>query len=252
MDGYSISQVAERTGFSASTLRFYEREGLVHPGRTPAGYRNYHQDDLELLAFIGRAKGIGLSLHQITELLTLLDQDQCAPVQDRLRALVDDKLSDAQQRIAEMMAFTDELQLVSGALAGHTPDGPCDDACGCTAPDPSTTSLVAPRVAPGASTDAPGTAIACTLPAGEVPGRITTWQTTVDRAVAREALDHGVRLRFDPGTDVAALAQLAAAEQDCCHFFAFAITIDDRGVTFDVTGPDEARPMIDALAPATQ
>jgi DNA-binding transcriptional MerR regulator len=248
MDGYSISQVAERTGFSASTLRFYEQEGLVHPGRTPAGYRTYHEDDLELLAFIGRAKGIGLSLHEITELLALLDQDRCAPVQDRLRALVGDKLSDAQERIAELVAFTDELQRVSGALAGHTPDGPCDDACGCTAPDLSASTFVASRVEP----DAAGTAIACTLPAGQVPGRITTWQTTVDQAVASEALDHGVRLRFDPGTDVAALAELAAAEQDCCHFFTFAITIDDRGVTFDVTGPDDARPMIDALAHATR
>ena len=39
MDGFSISRAAERTGFTPSALRFYEREGLVRPGRTAAGYR---------------------------------------------------------------------------------------------------------------------------------------------------------------------------------------------------------------------
>jgi len=132
MDGFSISQVAAQTGFPASTLRFYEQAGLVRPERTPAGYRSYDERDLELLAFIGRAKGFGLSLEEITELLGLLDEDRCAPVQGRLRDLVDTKIADAQDRIAELEAFTAELQRVASTLHDHTPDGPCDNACGCT------------------------------------------------------------------------------------------------------------------------
>jgi MerR family transcriptional regulator, copper efflux regulator len=93
MDGYSISQTAQRTGFPPSTLRFYEQAGLVNPDRTPAGYRSYDDHHLELLAFIGRAKGFGLSLDEITDVLSLLDQDRCAPVQDRLRDLVDARSS---------------------------------------------------------------------------------------------------------------------------------------------------------------
>src|SRR4051794_17245466 len=46
MDGYSISQVAERTGFPPSTLRFYEQAGLVRPARTPAGYRCYDDNHI--------------------------------------------------------------------------------------------------------------------------------------------------------------------------------------------------------------
>lgn len=135
MDGYSISQVAERTGFPATTLRFYEQSGLVRPERTAAGYRCYDDTHIELLSFIGRAKGFGLSLEEITELLGLLDGDECAPVQGRLRDLVDTKIAAAHAKIAELQAFTVELQRFAETLEVHTPDGPCDDTCGCTADD---------------------------------------------------------------------------------------------------------------------
>jgi DNA-binding transcriptional MerR regulator len=132
MDRYSISEVAERTGFPASTLRFYEQHGLVRPDRTPAGYRTYREHHVEQLEFIGRAKGFGLTLGEITELLGLLEEDRCAPVQDRLRTLVDDKIAEADTRVAELEAFTAELRRVSAALDTPAPEGPCDDTCGCT------------------------------------------------------------------------------------------------------------------------
>lgn len=150
MDGLSISKVAERTGFPASTLRFYEQSGLVRPSRTESGYRSYGERDLEVLSFIGRAKSFGLSLEEITELLALLDEDRCAPVQGRLRALLDDKVAEARCRIAELEAFTTELQQVAATLDEHTPDGPCDDACGCTT-DPHRTATVSMTTTRGAA-----------------------------------------------------------------------------------------------------
>jgi DNA-binding transcriptional MerR regulator len=132
MDGLSISKVAERTGFPPTTLRFYEQAGLVRPQRTDAGYRCYNERDIEVLSFIGRAKGFGLSLEEITELLALLDDDHCAPVQGRLRSLIDAKIADARTRILELERFATELERVASGLEAHTPDGPCDDACGCT------------------------------------------------------------------------------------------------------------------------
>ena len=148
MDGYSISQVAERTGFPPTTLRFYEQSGLVRPARTTAGYRCYDDTHIELLAFIGRAKGFGLSLEEITELLSLLDGDECAPVQGRLRDLIDTKIADAHAKIAELQAFTGELERFADTLEVHTPDGPCDDTCGCTTDTPRS---VAPPVRVGTS-----------------------------------------------------------------------------------------------------
>lgn len=114
-------------------MRFYEQSGLVRPKRTPAGYRCYDDAHVELLSFIGRAKSFGLTLGEITELLGLLGGDECAPVQGRLRDLVETKIADAHARIAELQAFTGELQRFADTLEVHTPDGPCDGSCGCIA-----------------------------------------------------------------------------------------------------------------------
>src|SRR4051794_13011174 len=157
MDELSISEVAERTGFTTSALRYYDQTGLGSPNRTAAGYRRYDDHHVERLRFIGRAKGFGLSLDEITELLTLLDQDRCAPVHDRLRGLVDAKISDAQSRIVELVAFTGELRHVAAALGRHEPDdGPCDDTCGCTRDGDEATTAVRPTTEPSVRPSGPG------------------------------------------------------------------------------------------------
>jgi hypothetical protein len=61
---YRISELAERTGFSASALRFYEQAGLLSASeRSAGGYRLYDQAAVERLAFIARAKQLGLAAH---------------------------------------------------------------------------------------------------------------------------------------------------------------------------------------------
>jgi len=245
MNGYSIAQAAGRTGFSASALRYYERSGLVHPARTAAGYRSYDDAQVERLSFIGRAKGLGLSLDEINDLVSLLDQDQCEPVQGRLRALVDAKVADAQARIAELVAFTGELQRVSATLDQHTPDGPCDDACGCTSePTPGQSIGVALIAKPAASSETP---VACTLEPERVGDRLSDWQRVLADATVHEPIDGGVRAWFSDDTDAAALAGLAASEQQCCRFFTFSITISAAGLVLDITGPPDARPVINEL-----
>lgn len=245
MTGSPISVASERTGFAPSALRFYEQAGLLRPDRTTAGYRSYSEADIEVLTFIKRAKRFGLSLDAITDLLALLEDGQCAPVQGRLRELVESQIVDAQTRIGELVAFTAELQRVAATLGVHTPDGPCDDACGCTSEQvvtgPTAVQLTA---APSAAIDPP---IACTLSGDRVPERVAEWQMLLASATQREPMASGVRVRFSDDTDVASLAALAAAEQGCCRFFTFHLTIGPTGVTFDVTGPPDARPVIDAM-----
>ena len=131
MDGFSTSQAAERTGFTPSALRFYEREGLVRPGRTASGYRCYTEGDVAALRFIARAKSLGLALDQVAELVPLFRGERCAPVQDRLRDLVDGKIGETRARAAELIGLGSELRRAADGLRSHTPDGPCDDACGC-------------------------------------------------------------------------------------------------------------------------
>ena len=84
-----IGQVAERTGLSLRTIRFYEESGLVVPtARTEGGFRLYSDDDVARLEVIKRMKPLGFSLEEMRELLTLLADLAAAPAADRDR-LVD-------------------------------------------------------------------------------------------------------------------------------------------------------------------
>jgi DNA-binding transcriptional MerR regulator len=104
-----ISQLAERTGVPATTLRFYEGAGLLSAERTPAGYRLYGQNAVERLAFIGAAKHLGLGLDEIGELLRVWESGACSQVKADLRPRIAARLADAEQRAAELAAFTATL-----------------------------------------------------------------------------------------------------------------------------------------------
>jgi DNA-binding transcriptional MerR regulator len=79
MSTMRISQLAERTGVPATTLRFYETAGLLPAERTRSGYRVYGEEAVERLAFIGAAEGLGLPLEEIAELLGGPDPDRRHP-----------------------------------------------------------------------------------------------------------------------------------------------------------------------------
>jgi MerR family transcriptional regulator, copper efflux regulator len=133
---YTIGEAAERSGFSASALRYYEGIGLVPPStRTGAGYRLYDDDTLARLAFIARAKQLGCSLEEITDLVGIWDGQRCGPVQKRFHDLVTTKLADAERQIAELTALSDQLRQAAAHLAGPAIDGPCSEGCACFALD---------------------------------------------------------------------------------------------------------------------
>ncbi|MGQ0616087.1 MAG: MerR family transcriptional regulator [Acidimicrobiia bacterium] len=136
MSTYTIGETAERSGFSASALRYYEGIGLVAPStRTTAGYRLYDDDTLARLAFIARAKQLGCCLEEITDLVGIWDGERCGPVQKRFHDLVTSKLADAQRQITELTALSDQLRHAAAQLAGPAIDGPCDESCACLALD---------------------------------------------------------------------------------------------------------------------
>jgi MerR family transcriptional regulator, redox-sensitive transcriptional activator SoxR len=62
-----IGEVARRSGFPASALRYYEREGLVRSTRTSGGQRRYERSVLRRLAFIRAARTIGVGLDEVRE-----------------------------------------------------------------------------------------------------------------------------------------------------------------------------------------
>jgi DNA-binding transcriptional MerR regulator len=255
-----IAEVAQRSGFTPATLRYYEDIGLLTPpSRSEAGYRLYDEASLERLRFIARAKQLGCTLDEIADLVSVWDAGRCATVQERLRATVETKISQAHARIAEMTALAAELQRAAATLSAEPVDGPCDDTCTCTTDNPTRSSpqMSVPLVATAGAhpSDGPGgVAIACTLGGAEMATRLDEWnalladkQELLQGVAARRALDDGLRLEFGPNTDVSEIARLAAAEQGCCRFFDFALVIDDRGIALEVHAPAGARPVLTAL-----
>lgn len=247
--GYRIKDVAERSGFSAATLRYYEDIGLLPAAeRTPSGYRSYGDATLDRLAFIARAKQLGCSLDEIADLTTAWDGGRCGPIQDRLRDVVAAKLEDAGRQIDELRTLSDELRAAAEALEQHRPEGACDERCGCVSDPTHAVSGAAPSLEPIELTaklaDQP---IACTLGASELHGRVEDWRDVLAHVDARQSIAGGVRATFAPTAPLDRLMGLTTAEQRCCQFLAFAITVDTRGVALEVTAPDEAVDVVHAL-----
>jgi MerR family redox-sensitive transcriptional activator SoxR len=71
-DQLTVSEVAARSGFAPSALRFYEREGLIRSRRTSGNQRRYERGVLRRLAFIRAARNVGLSLDEVAAALATL------------------------------------------------------------------------------------------------------------------------------------------------------------------------------------
>ncbi|MDR9764447.1 Zn(2+)-responsive transcriptional regulator [Shewanella baltica] len=115
---YRIGELADLCEVKADTLRFYEKHGLLAPSsRTESGYRVYTEADAARLRFILRAKAVGFTLNEISELLSIeLDKSNrvCADV----KGMVDIKLAQVQAKIAELNHFQTSLQSLSDACCG--------------------------------------------------------------------------------------------------------------------------------------
>jgi DNA-binding transcriptional MerR regulator len=109
-----IGAVAKKIGLSVDAIRFYERGALLpRVPRTPGGFRQYSEDDLETLAFIRRGQTLGFKLSEIRGLLRLRGNrlQPCAPVRGRLEL----KLNEVRQELTNLRKI--EHQLLS-ALRG--------------------------------------------------------------------------------------------------------------------------------------
>ena len=72
---YSIQDVSKKTGLSAHTLRYYEKEGLISGvERTQGGFRQYTDEDLERLGLICCLKNTGMSIQEIAQFVQLTRQ----------------------------------------------------------------------------------------------------------------------------------------------------------------------------------
>lgn len=104
-----ISEVVRRSGVRATTLRFYESEGLISAERQPNGYRDYDGSVLERLTFISGAKQLDLSLPEIAEMLAVVEADNCTSVRDALRPKLADRLREVDDRLKALHHLRNSL-----------------------------------------------------------------------------------------------------------------------------------------------
>ena len=113
-----IGELARQTETNNETLRFYESKGLLaEPRRSDAGYRLYSLEDLERVRFIVRARRMGFSLKDISELLSLRverEQSTCGEV----KQLAEAKLEDIRERILELERMQGALRKITDACHG--------------------------------------------------------------------------------------------------------------------------------------
>jgi DNA-binding transcriptional MerR regulator len=249
-----ISQLAERCGVPATTLRYYEGAGLLPAGRTASGYRVYGEDAVERLAFIGAAKHLGLPLEEIAELLAVWEAGACADVKADLRPRIAARLDEAQGRLAELEPFTASLRSALehlDALPDRT--GRCDPECGFLSPASAsrTARVVDVVLSPSRQAAANETErwrsapVACSLTGDGLSERTAQWREVVDGAVRTEIPD-GLRLTL-PSERTASVAALAAAEQRCCPFFDFRLHLDGQALHLEVRAPAEGIALLTEL-----
>jgi DNA-binding transcriptional MerR regulator len=98
-----IGELAQATGVSCDTLRFYEKRGLIRALRGANGYRRYAPETAQLVGYVRMAQGLGFSLAEIGENLPAL-WDNPAPEQAIARLLAD-KVAVIDERIAQLQAL---------------------------------------------------------------------------------------------------------------------------------------------------
>lgn len=154
-------------------------------------------------------------------------------------------MTEVQQQMTETMAFLADLQATAALLNGRPVDGPCDADCGCsTAPTATSDSTASPVTFVARQLTDDAAPIACSLGSGDRQARIADWQALLALVVARRSLASGVRLEFGAAEPLGEIVRLAAAEFECCPFFAFAVTIDSRGLALEVTATPDGQALL--------
>lgn len=110
-----IGKLAKRSDTLATTIRYYERIGLLNaPPRMACGYRDYTLEDLERLNFIRRGRALGFSLGNIRRLIDLdVQAGEVSAVV--VGVLIEQRLTDVQAHAAALRHLERELRALRAA-----------------------------------------------------------------------------------------------------------------------------------------
>ncbi|MBO1750520.1 MerR family transcriptional regulator [Actinotalea sp. BY-33] len=125
-----IGEVAERTGLSLRTIRYYEEVGLVSPAsRSHGGFRLYAEADIARLELIKQMKPLDFTLEEMRDLLTTLDEIEDAAAgpgpQDALlerlemyRLAAEERCVSLRRQLDQAQSFADSLSTELGRRSG--------------------------------------------------------------------------------------------------------------------------------------
>jgi DNA-binding transcriptional MerR regulator len=117
----TIGQLASAAHVPTSTVRFYERRGLLKPdARTQSNYRCYSERTAQRLKFIRAAQATGFSLKDIREMLALTYSEE--PPCEEVAALIQRRLEDVKQRLRELKRIDRTLSLALKSCCRGEPD----------------------------------------------------------------------------------------------------------------------------------
>ena len=104
-----IGDMAQATGLSRDTLRFYEKRGLLRARRGANGYRDYPPEAVDWLRYLRTAQQLGFTLSEIEADMPLLAAPDAPETAALLRAALANKLADIDARIAGLSQLRAEL-----------------------------------------------------------------------------------------------------------------------------------------------
>ncbi|MEH6638895.1 MAG: MerR family transcriptional regulator [Porticoccaceae bacterium] len=111
-----IGEVANHSGLTPKTIRYYEDIGLLSaPRRSASGYRVYDQADQRRMVFLRHARQVGFSTDDCRQLLALYEDPERRSTE--VHALVADKLRVIEQQLSELNALHTVLQEMSTQCA---------------------------------------------------------------------------------------------------------------------------------------
>lgn len=113
----TIGQAARQSGCPASTIRYYERIGLLQqPERGRNGYRRYDTDALQRLAFVHRARGLGFSIGTVANLLRLAEHSDIPC--DGIDQLLTSQIAAVRHRIEQLTRLDARLGALQQCCSG--------------------------------------------------------------------------------------------------------------------------------------
>ena len=121
---FTISQLARQAEAPTTTLRYYERIGLLKPeDRSQGNYRLYGDESLRRLRFIRAAQAIGFTLDDVKSLLG--DPNGRAPSCLEVQTLIEERLADIDRRLKDLRHVRTVLKTTLQKCLDGEPQGSC-------------------------------------------------------------------------------------------------------------------------------